>query len=57
MSLTMEREGKGMGFFENVTFGCWWDLPLLAVMAAATAWYLIERRRLKKEKEKLQNRS
>ncbi len=46
-----------MGFFENVTFGCWWDLPLLAVMAAATAWYLIERRRLKKEKEKLQNRS
>lgn len=40
-----------MEFFEHATLGfCWWDLPVLILILAITAWFLVKRHKLKEEK-------
>lgn len=45
-----------MGFLEHLQFGCWWDLPALILLVAVTAWFLVRRHQLNKEKKELQDR-
>ena len=33
---------------------CWWDIPALAALAAATAWFFVTSHKLKKEKKELE---
>lgn len=42
-------------FFKNLTFCCWWDVPVLIFLLGMTAWFLVKRFKLKREKEELQN--
>ena len=42
-------------FFENATLGfCWWDIPALIALIAVTAWFVVTKRKLNKEKEELE---
>lgn len=46
-----------MQFFENGYLGlCWWDAPVLILLAAATALFLVKRSKLNREKKELESR-
>ena len=44
-----------MDFFQNLAWACWWDVPVLLFLIVATAWFLVTKRKLKREKEELKN--
>lgn len=44
-----------MEFIQNLTWGCWWDIPVLILLIAATVWFCVARKKLKKEKKELQD--
>lgn len=33
---------------------CWWDIPALVALAAATTWFFVTSHKLKKEKKELE---
>ena len=35
-----------MGFFEHLKLGCWWDIPVLLLLIAATAIFWVRRHQL-----------
>lgn len=44
-------------FFEHAVLGfCWWDIPALLVLIAATALFLVKRHKLKEEKKELESK-
>lgn len=44
-------------YLKYVTFGfCWWDIPILILLIAVTAWLSVKKHNMKKEKEELQNK-
>lgn len=45
-----------MEFFEHITLGfCWWDIPALILLIAATACFFVKRHKLNSEKKELQS--
>lgn len=44
-----------MEFFEHLKLGCWWDIPTLILLIAATACFFVRRHQLNKKKRELEN--